>query len=228
MTLRMDHRAANGVRRNAIRACCADAIGVALGLSIAVILAALFAVNGTRIASAARDIGLPSPNADHTTDQVGPGNAYLVHMNYDWDDDDWYASDHLRDLVDALRYSGAGMVGKAAEFVHLTSLGITMRRFAHAAETMSTTVAGGTLMLRTETLRGIGGWPAGPKRVDRLLIEALAERGMPTYRTHGSGYLLRRDSHPGSHTWQVEDDYFLRQSVDQRPGLDLAFAGVDQ
>ncbi len=50
--------------------------------------------------------------------------------------------------------------------------------------------------------------------------------GAPIYRVHGVGYLLRRDSRAGNHTWQAEDDYFLAQAVDQRPGLDLEFAGV--
>jgi hypothetical protein len=143
-----------------------------------------------------------------------------------WDDDDWYAPEHLSDLVAAMRYSGAGVVAKTAEYVYLSSLDLTLRRFGSNAETFSTTIAGGTLMLTRSMLRGIGGWPAGPRRVDRLLIEAVEAAGAPSYRVHGVGYLLRRDSRAGSHTWQAEDDYFLAQAVDQRPGLDLQFAGV--
>jgi Glycosyl transferase family 2 len=126
-----------------------------------------------------------------------------------WDDDDWYAPEHLHDLV-----------------VYLSSLDLTLRRFRSNAETFSTTVAGGTLMLTRSMLQGIGGWPAGPRRVDRLLIEAVEAAGAPIYRLHGLGYLLRRDSHATNHTWLAEDDYFLAQAVDQRPGLDLRFAGV--
>jgi hypothetical protein len=143
-----------------------------------------------------------------------------------WDDDDWYAPEHLSDLVAAMRYSGAGVVAKAAEYVYLSSLDLTLRRFRSNAETFSTTIAGGTLMLTRSMLRGIGGWPAGPRRVDRLLIEAVEAAGAPSYRMHGLGYLLRRDTRAGNHTWQAEDDYFLAQAVDQRPGLDLEFAGV--
>jgi hypothetical protein len=143
-----------------------------------------------------------------------------------WDDDDWYAPEHLSDLVAAMRYSGAGLVAKAAEYVYLSSLDLTLRRFGSNAETFSTTIAGGTLMLTRSMLRGIGGWPAGPRRVDRLLIEAVEAAGAPSYRVHGVGYLLRRDSRAGNHTWQAEDDYFLAQALDQRPGLDLQFAGV--
>jgi hypothetical protein len=143
-----------------------------------------------------------------------------------WDDDDWYTTEHLNDLVAALRYSGAGVVAKAAEFVYLSSLDLTLRRFRSNGETFSTTVAGGTLMLTRSMLKRIGGWPAGPRRVDRLLIQAVEAVGAPIYRVHGLGYLLRRDHRATNHTWLAEDDYFLAQAVDQRPGLDLEFAGV--
>lgn len=143
-----------------------------------------------------------------------------------WDDDDWYTTEHLNDLVAAMRYSGAGVVAKAAEYVYLSSLDLTLRRFRSNAETFSTTVAGGTLMLTRSMLEGIGGWPAGPRRVDRRLIEAVEAVGAPIYRVHGLGYLLRRDHCATSHTWLAEDDYFLAQALDQRPGLDLEFAGV--
>ena len=43
----------------------------------------------------------------------------------------------------------------------------------NAAETFSTTIAGGTLMLTRSLLDEVGGWPAGPRRVDRLLIDAV-------------------------------------------------------
>jgi glycosyl transferase family 2 len=143
-----------------------------------------------------------------------------------WDDDDWYGTEHLHDLVAAMRYSGASVVAKAAEYVYLSSVDITLRRHPTGAETYSTTVAGGTLMLTRSTLQRIGGWPAGPRRVDRLLLEAVEAVGGSIYRAHGLGYLLRRDSRTGNHTWPAEDDYFLSQAVAQRTGLDLQFAGV--
>jgi hypothetical protein len=145
-----------------------------------------------------------------------------------WDDDDWYDSAHLTDLVAALEYSGADMVAKAAEFVYLESLDLTVRRFATGSERFSTTVAGGTFLLPRAELQQIG-WADAPRRVDRLLIDALEARSGTVYRTHGFGYVLRRRSGAlGQHTWQAGDAYFLRQSVDQRTGLDLAFAGFTE
>jgi hypothetical protein len=143
-----------------------------------------------------------------------------------WDDDDWYATEHLLDLVAAMRYSGADVVGKAAEYIYLSSIDLTLRRFPRGGERFSNGIAGATLMLTRSMLQRIGGWPAGSRRVDRLLIEAVEAMGAPIYRLHGVGFLVRRGSQTGSHTWQVEDDYFLAQAADQRPGLDLEFAGV--
>ena len=145
-----------------------------------------------------------------------------------WDDDDHYGADHVADLVAALGYAEAELVGKAAEFVHLETLDTTIRRYAIGAETYSTTLAGGTLLLRTDTLRDIGGWPAAPQRVDGLLIDAVLRAGGSSYRTHGFQFVLRRrrPSATLGHTWPASDEYFLREAVDQRPGLALGFADI--
>ena len=156
---------------------------------------------------------------------TGEADGELVSK---WDDDDWYDRWHLNDLVAALEYSGAAMVAKAAEFIYLEALDLTVRRFVTGSERRSTTVAGGTLLLARSDLERVG-WADAPRRVDRLLIDALEEVGQSTYRMHGFGYVLRRrGSALGQHTWQAGDSYFLKQSQEQRRGLDLAFAGFDQ
>ncbi|MEO0494857.1 MAG: hypothetical protein AAF081_15720 [Actinomycetota bacterium] len=144
-----------------------------------------------------------------------------------WDDDDLYGDEHLLDLVLAHHYSGAELVGKAAEFVHLGGSDITIRRFAIGAERPSTTLAGGTLLVERTHLHELGGWPPGPKRVDALLIAAVLEAGGTCYRTHGFQFILRRrrDDADG-HTWSAPDDYFLRDAVDQAPGLALDLADI--
>jgi hypothetical protein len=142
-----------------------------------------------------------------------------------WDDDDWYESQHLADLVRAMEFSGAGLVGKAAEFVYLEALDVTIRRFATGREGWSTTIAGGTLMVHRVDIVDTR-WAEVARRVDRRLIDDLQARGTKVFRTHGFGYVLRRRRVVlTAHTWAVDDDYFLRQVSDQRVGLDLEFAG---
>ncbi|MEI8392771.1 MAG: glycosyltransferase, partial [Actinomycetes bacterium] len=143
-----------------------------------------------------------------------------------WDDDDWYDVDHILDLVLAMRYSDAEIVGKAAEFIYSELLDLTMRRFSVGAENFSTTIAGGTILTSREVIADVlGGWPSAPRRVDRLLINEVLKAGGLCYRTHGFGYILRRGVDPMAHTWDQGIGYFLSASVAQRAGLDLEFAG---
>ena len=146
-----------------------------------------------------------------------------------WDDDDWYDVDHILDLVLAMRYSDAELVGKAAEFIYSELLDLTMRRFSTGADTFSTTIAGGTILTSKEVITEVlGGWPSAPRRVDRLLISEVLKAGGLCYRTHGFGYVLRRGVDPMAHTWDQGIGYFLAASVAQRAGLDLEFAGFSE
>lgn len=145
-----------------------------------------------------------------------------------WDDDDLYHPGHLSDLATARRYSGAELVGKAAEFVYLANLDVTIRRFANSTESYSTTIGGPTLTIDRSHLRELGGWRRTRRRVDALLIEDVRAAGGSTYRTSGFGFVMMRTKASGHrHTWSADDDYFLRTSVDQRRGLDLTFAGFE-
>ena len=141
-----------------------------------------------------------------------------------WDDDDWYGPEHLWDLVLATEYSSADAVGKAAEFVYVADLDITIRRFPDGAESPSKTLAGGTLTLHRQVLRSIGGFPSVPRHVDQGLLTRLADEGGTSFRTHGLGYLLNRH---GEHTWNIATDYFLDASFRQWRGLGLGPAGID-
>jgi hypothetical protein len=144
-----------------------------------------------------------------------------------WDDDDLYDLDHITDLVQAREYSGATLVGKAAEFVYLAGLDITVRRFKNATESFNPTIAGGTLSIARSDLWELGGWRRSRRRVDSLLIEDVREAGGSTYRTSGFGYIMLRAAGEGHrHTWTANDTYFLRGAIDQRRRLDTAFAAV--
>jgi glycosyltransferase involved in cell wall biosynthesis len=140
------------------------------------------------------------------------------------DDDDFYGPEHLWDLVLAHRYSGAALIGKGAEFVYLAGVDTTIRRFVARAESYTTTIGGGALLISRSDLRDVGGWRRVPRQVDRALVADAERAGARVFRTHGFGYVLNR--HGVGHTWSEGDQYFLDQAEDQRPGLDLAFAGV--
>ncbi|WP_050687004.1 glycosyltransferase [Arthrobacter sp. ZBG10] len=157
---------------------------------------------------------------------------YLTKM----DDDDWYGPDHIRDLVRSAEYSGAQLVGAQVEFVYLEALDITTRR-PPLGEQYSDHVAGGTMLLRLDDLRRLGGWRPVHRAVDRCLLQAVLAADGLIYRSHGQNYLMHRhsavDSH-GGHTWNPDDSTFLQSVAEQWDGFvpppqiqagPLAFAG---
>ncbi|HEY0700672.1 MAG TPA: hypothetical protein VGD43_23055, partial [Micromonospora sp.] len=134
-----------------------------------------------------------------------------------FDDDDVYGPEHVWDLVLAREYSGATLVGKAAEFVYLQALGVTVRRRAVPPEAYGPPVAGGTMLMSRGDLEDIGGWRPVPRSVDRGLMDRVLRAGGLIYRTHPLGYLYERRA--AGHTWDAGLDYFLRRSGQQWHGF---------
>ena len=141
-----------------------------------------------------------------------------------FDDDDFYAADHIWDLLLARQYSGAMLVAKAAEYVYLSRLDQTVRvskmreRFVP-----DPVVSGGVLMISRQDIDAAGGWRRVPRSVDISLARDVVQVGGSIYWTHGTGYLRVR--HGDEHTWTIDDDFFLGRSDDMRQGRDFEFAG---
>lgn len=125
------------------------------------------------------------------------------------DDDDWYGPDVIADLLRARDYSGAQMIGMHAEFHYLAPKNLTVRR-GHPSEYYAHFIAGGTMMIERTLLRSIGNFRRVRKYVDAQLIASVEAEGAEIYRTHGLGYLLRRNA--TGHTWEVDMDYLLDPS----------------
>ncbi|WP_405088636.1 glycosyltransferase [Microbispora sp. NBC_01389] len=139
--------------------------------------------------------------------------SYLAKV----DDDDWYGPDHLADLLLARLYSGADLVGSAAEFVYLEQLNVTIRRCI-GTERFAPLVAGGTMLVTRAAFEAAGGFRPLPRTVDGQLLQAVEAAGGRIYRTHGFGYLLRRRSAYG-HTWRQPVQSFLASYQEQWRGL---------
>ncbi|GAA3166589.1 hypothetical protein GCM10010466_66730 [Planomonospora alba] len=135
-----------------------------------------------------------------------------------WDDDDWYGPDHLADLLLARAYSGADVVGTAAEFFYLEPLNVTIRRTDYTSEVWSEHVAGGTILLERDRFRETPGFPALPSGVDAGFLKAVHAAGARVYRTHGLGYMLRRRA-SADHTWRLPLAHFLRVASNQWRGF---------
>ncbi len=134
------------------------------------------------------------------------------------DDDDWYGPDFVADLLLARAYSGAELVGMPSEYHYLAPKDVTVRR-GHRAELYAHFVAGGTMLVERGLLREVGSFRSVRRYVDAQLLAAVTRAGAAIYRTHGLGYLLRRNA--AGHTWQVDMDYLLDPArvAEIRPGF---------
>ncbi len=133
------------------------------------------------------------------------------------DDDDFYGPEHIWDLVIAREYSGAQVVGKALDWIHLESQDATVFRPTYPAERYAPFVAGGTILISRADLLAVGGWRPVPKSVDRALLDRVLASGGLVYRTHGLGYIYVR--HTAGHTASVKDEHFLTKIEGRYDGL---------
>lgn len=140
------------------------------------------------------------------------------------DDDDLYGAHHLWDLVLALEYSGADIVGKGAETVYLGSVDKTIQRRRDQSESYSSGIAGASLLLSRHTLQRVGGWRRTPSHVDIALIDDVLRAGGRAYRTHGAGLFVVR--HDKGHTWDGDDRLWANAET-IHDGWQPSLAGLD-
>ncbi|NKX55360.1 glycosyltransferase family 2 protein [Arthrobacter mobilis] len=176
-------------------------------------------------AECSRDLVVRTAGAEQVLGQVlnigvaAASGELLAKM----DDDDWYGRNHLRDLVQARRYSGADLVGSQVEFVYLEDLDILTRRPAEG-ERYCHHVAGGTMLISRQDLADLGGWRPVHRAVDRCLLQAVEAAGGSIYRGHGQNYVMHRYGDApghGGHTWAPEMETFLQNSSEQWDGFVL-------
>jgi hypothetical protein len=125
------------------------------------------------------------------------------------DSADVYGPEHVWDLVLARHYSGATLVGKAAEFIFLSPLDVTLRRTGVATEAFAPAVSPGAAMISRADLESVGGWTDLCVRVRRA--------GGLVYRSHSFGYLNVRRGLSAA-------DQLLKQSASQWTGVFAAAA----
>jgi nicotinamidase-related amidase len=127
------------------------------------------------------------------------------------DDDNFYGRHYLRDLVRALDYTDAEVVGKWAHLVHLEGSGATLLRFPHAEHRYTSLVQGGTLVTRRETAAAVR-FDDLPRRVDTTFLDKIRARGGSVYSADRFNFVSVRRADTGRHTWTISDKEILARS----------------
>lgn len=133
------------------------------------------------------------------------------------DDDDWYAPHHLEDLVYALQYSGAALVGSGVQFVYMHSADVTIRRSIDQSYRYGGHPGGPTFLAARDIVLRAGNWPRVRRAVDTGLNEAIIALGGSVYQSHAHNFLFNRRS--SGHTWKATNSYFIDKAKFSWNGL---------
>ncbi|WP_395692955.1 glycosyltransferase [Nocardioides sp.] len=142
------------------------------------------------------------------------------------DDDNFYGTHYLTDLVRALDYSGADVTGKWAHLVLLEASGDTLLRFGDSEHRFVRQVQGGTLLTSAAVARRIR-FQDLPRGVDTAFLADVRAAGLTVYAADRFNFVSVRSADHAGHTWQISDDELRARSsrlLDVADPYDLAEA----
>lgn len=142
-----------------------------------------------------------------STQPLGACLNQLVHVSggdvlTKIDDDDLYGQNYLRDLLHALRFSGADIVGKQAHYMHLAQNNATILRNPEREHRWTTFVAGPTITGKREIFVDT---PFAPKNrgEDTTFLNTVASSGGRIYSADRYNFTQMRSHNVQGHTWDI-------------------------
>lgn len=118
------------------------------------------------------------------------------------DDDDFYSPNYLQDLLHALDYSGAEIVGKKAHYVKVAAYDATLIRYENSEHSYTNSVMGPTITGRRETFEA-NPFPNVGRGEDTEFLRAVRAGGGVIYAADRYNYCQMRGSE--DHTWKISD-----------------------
>ncbi|MFB9714880.1 glycosyltransferase family protein [Arthrobacter methylotrophus] len=119
------------------------------------------------------------------------------------DDDDYYGPHYLADLMYALQYSNADVVGKLAHYMNFSSSRATVLRIPHMEHRFSRLVMGPTITARREVFEA-NPFEALNRGEDTAFLNSVANSGGSIYAADRFNFCQMRQG--SGHTWDVPDE----------------------
>ncbi|GAA4690764.1 hypothetical protein GCM10023349_01630 [Nocardioides conyzicola] len=127
------------------------------------------------------------------------------------DDDNYYGTHYLTDLVQALEAQGAGIAGKWAHYVWLRSTGAVVLRYPDFESAWARRIQGGTMLFTADVLRDLE-FADLPRAVDSDILDRAITAGVPIWSADRFNFVSVRGDDRTTHTWTVEDATFFTAS----------------
>ena len=128
------------------------------------------------------------------------------------DDDNFYGTHYLDDLLDAFDYTDAGIVGKWAHYVWLRSSGAVVLRCPRSEHRYERLVQGGSMLLKADVARALRFDDSLPRGVDTDILNRAQREGVATYSADRFNYVSVRGADRTAHTWTITDAALMNRA----------------
>ncbi|WP_246819252.1 glycosyltransferase [Corynebacterium sp. HMSC04H06] len=128
------------------------------------------------------------------------------------DDDDWYGENYLLDLYNALVFSQADVVGKAASYIYFEEPDMTVLTMPQMEHKYTEFVRGATLMGLKSTFLQFP-FPNGTRGEDSDFLTSLVKANKLIYSADRFNFSVTRNKSKDSHTWNAADDFLFGTGV---------------
>lgn len=128
------------------------------------------------------------------------------------DDDDYYGAWYLFDLLAAMRFSGADVVGKQARYAHFQTTDQAVLLEADRQHVFTTFIAGPTITAAREFVLDVG-YQDRSTGEDTAFLRTAMERGGRLYASDKFNFVQVRRGAAGGHTWGMQDEALLGRAT---------------
>lgn len=136
------------------------------------------------------------------------------------DDDDHYAPNYVRSIVQTFTQTDAVVVGKAEYFAHVERFGQVFRLYPGRSNQYVGRIAGGSLAVIKHATKSVR-FPDTGLGEDIAYVQRCERAGLRVWASDPQGFLQTRRS-TLSHTWQISDEDFVRYATPVGAGADPA------
>lgn len=124
----------------------------------------------------------------------------LVRM----DDDDYYGRWYAEDMVHAINFTKADLVGKSATYIYFEETDATVLSYPGKENRFTDFVRGATFAGPRKTFMDYP-FPEAERSEDSAILARLKLDGKKIYCTNRFNYVVKRSADKTAHTWKVED-----------------------
>ncbi len=169
---------------------------------------------------------------NNTTDTLGERqNLAISHAVGEYvakfDDDDFYFSNYLMDMIKPFSFGDYDMVGKAEFFIYLEGLNQTVLiRDGKAAYREMDFVSGATFVIKKKVFDALKGFSSVNQSEDSDLLKRLKANGGKIYSADPYNFVVFRSANVTEHTWQQKAEAFAKSCTFVCEGIDENIVSV--